>query len=191
MIKLTITTSLEKAYTSKLLVHQFLLTGVTTSSRAPIKMQNNKMLRISRNRKPVHINASSRELHEIFFLPFCFNFAFINNQTSHKSYCISSSTFLELVESQCIKVRTACKSFILSVLEPSGIPVIGTPSTPFISNFINCRWTLYFVLSNLPHLSGQELMLLNLCHGAMIPVTGIPDGSRTDFTAFTGLVKYL
>ncbi len=30
-----------------------------------------------------------------------------------------------------------------SVLEPSDIHVAGTPSISLISNFINCRWTLY------------------------------------------------
>ncbi len=48
----------------------------------------------------------------------------------------------------------------------------GTPSIYFISNYINCRWTLHFQLNR-----WRTCYLFNKIDG--VPVTGIPDGSRT------------
>ena len=57
-----------------------------------------------------------------------------------------------------------------TVLEPSGIPVTGTPSISLISNFINCRWALY------KWNRWRTCYLFNNIDG--VPVAGIPDGSR-------------
>ncbi len=55
--------------------------------------------------------------------------------TSVDTYNSSNASYITLVTKASRKIH--------SVLEPSGIPVIGTPSISLISNFINCMWTLY------------------------------------------------
>ncbi len=39
--------------------------------------------------------------------------------------------------------KIGISGYVSTVLEPSDIPVTGTPSISLISNSINCRWTLY------------------------------------------------
>ena len=59
---------------------------------------------------------------------------------------------------------------ITTVLEPSGIPVTGTPSISFISYFIIYRWTLY--KKSIIEIDGEpRCYLFNKVDG--VPVTGI------------------
>ncbi len=83
--------------------------------------------------------------------------------------------------------------FRFTVLEPSGIPVTGTPSISLISNFINRRWTLYIKListisAHFPWNRWRTCYHVNNMDG--IPVTGIPDGSRTDLKVVQSTLIY-
>ncbi len=66
-----------------------------------------------------------------------------------------------------LTLSSAISNAHTTVLEPSGIPVTGTPSISLISNFIN-RWRTCYLFNNIDG----------------VPVTGIPDGSRTVLVTF-------